>query len=91
MSTHGPVDPQLVAAMNELAHLIDGTFNGEAKGEERKWGFCLLAFPFGDSIDGRMNYISNTDRADIIVALKELLARFEGRHPEEGGAKPGPQ
>jgi hypothetical protein len=90
MSTHGPVDSQLVAAMNKLALLIDGTFNGEAKGEERKWGFCLLAFPF-DNIDGRMNYISNGNRADIIVALKELLARFEGRHPEEGGAKPGPQ
>jgi hypothetical protein len=26
-----------------------------------------------------MNYISNAERADMIVALRELVANFEGR------------
>jgi hypothetical protein len=42
------------------------------------WGFALLMFPLGDRA-GRMNYMSSANREDMIAALKELIANFEGR------------
>lgn len=73
--SHGPIEKKLVDRMNLLALQLDDIFNPM---KPRTVGFVLLAFPF-DGNDGRMNYISNADRKDIIVALKELVANFEGR------------
>jgi hypothetical protein len=44
-----------------------------------------MVFPF-DSFDGRANYISNARREDVIVLLKEQLARFEGQPEMKGKA-----
>lgn len=44
-------------------------------------GFVLLVFG-EDKAGGRVNYISNRDRAEMLTAMKELLARFEGRYQE---------
>lgn len=74
-----PIDPRQYALMNDLARRLDAVFNGTAKGRDRKWGFVLLSFEFGNMEGGRINYISNGEREDIVIALKELLARFEGR------------
>lgn len=79
----GPIDPDLVTYMTSLARGIDRIFNGELQHEARKTGFVLMAFPFGDRA-GRCNYISNADRADVIVLLREQLAHFEGRALPEG-------
>lgn len=46
-------------------------------------GVMVLMFEFG--IGGRMNYMSNAQRKDMIVALKELIATFEGRAQEGTG------
>jgi hypothetical protein len=82
----GPVDPRYVEQMNSLAQMLDESFNGEAKGKDRTIGFCLLLFEFGND-PGRINYISNADRADVVTMLKEQLARFEGQaEPKEGSA-----
>lgn len=35
------------------------------------WGFIILAFPFGEG--GRMNYVSNADRPDVVRALYEFI------------------
>jgi hypothetical protein len=35
------------------------------------WGFVVLAFPFGAG--GRMNYISNAQRADVVRAMYEFI------------------
>lgn len=35
------------------------------------WGFIVLAFPFGAG--GRMNYVSNAERADVVRALYEFI------------------
>jgi hypothetical protein len=79
-----PIEPQFRQQMNAVAQALDESFNGEAKGAERKVGFVLLVFPFG-SDDGRCNYISNgADRNDIVVMLKEQIKRFEGQ-PEMTG------
>ncbi len=65
--------------MNDLAVFIDGLLNGDQMGKDPKVGFVLLCFDFDKADRSRMNYISNGQRPDIIVALKELVARFEGR------------
>lgn len=87
MSNHkigdGPIDTEYVDAMNDLAHSIDQVFNGDAKRGDRKVGFVVMVFPFGEG-EGRCSYISNANRDDIVCLLKEQLARFEGRMIEPG-------
>ena len=71
--------------MNNVARGLDSVFNGTAKGNDKKVGFISCScFPYG-SHDGRCNYISNgADRRDVVVMLKEQIARFEGQ-PEMTG------
>jgi len=81
MSDHelgsGPIQDEYRARMNAIARVLDETFNGDARGSERKTGFVLLVFPYGD-VDGRCNYISNgADRRDIIKLLREQANRFD--------------
>ena len=74
-----PIDPRFYEAMNALAPKLDEFFNGD-RGKARKVGFFLGVFNFdGGAEGGRFNYISNADRADIIVLLKEMTAKFEGQ------------
>jgi hypothetical protein len=81
-----PIEEQYHKMMNDIARALDGAFNGDAKGEDRKTGFVLLVFPF-DSTDGRCNYISNgADRKDIVVMMKEQIKRFEGQPDITGSA-----
>lgn len=77
-----PIQEQYRRMMSDLARHIDVIFNGDKKGLERKTGFALVVFPFGDAPKGRVNYISNANREDMIVALKEFIARNEGRYHE---------
>jgi len=35
------------------------------------WGFVLLAFPFG--ADGRMNYVANAKREDVVRVMYEFI------------------
>jgi hypothetical protein len=80
-----PIDPEYREKMNAVAHVLDEFFNGEAKGQDRKAGFVLLVFPFGEGEGQRCNFISNgADRKDIVALFKEMLARFQGQ-PEATG------
>lgn len=70
----GPIEPGYVRQMNDIAYALDQAFNGDV---DRKTGFVLLVFPFGDE-SGRCNYISNgADRRDIVRLFREQIARFE--------------
>lgn len=60
------------AVMNAWADLLKEAFSG--------YGFALLVFDWGDK--GRMNWISNAKREDMIAALKEAAATLEGRSHE---------
>jgi hypothetical protein len=81
-----PIEDRYHALMNAVAATIDEAFNGKAKGKDRKVGFVLLVFPFGNE-DGRCNYISNgADRRDIVVMMKEQIKRFEGQPEMKGTA-----
>ncbi len=82
-----PIQPEFHDMMNHLARELDKFFNGDAKGTDRKNGFVLMVYPFGNlaSGDARCNYISNgADRRDVVTLMREMIARFEGQ-PEQSG------
>lgn len=84
--SHGPIIAEQRERMSLLARALDEQFNGDLRGHDRKVAFVLLTAKFGDfDGTGRVNYISNGERADIITMMKELIARFEGRYDEKGG------
>ena len=78
-----PIQARYRAMMNGLAEGIDKLLNGKQR--PKKVGFVLLIAEFGEIDGGRVNYISNGDRADMIAMMKEWIARAEGRYAEEGG------
>lgn len=71
--------------MNALAAALDSALNGTRKGEDRTVAFVLLVSEFG-AMTGRVNYISNGQRSDIVAMLKEITARFEGQPELKGKA-----
>jgi hypothetical protein len=78
MAMKGPIQEEYRAQMNAVARMLDEVFNGSTRGADRKVGFVLLVFPFGEGKDGRCNYISNgADRVDIIRLLREQANRFD--------------
>ena len=82
-----PIQSQYHEQMNAVAKGLDQIFNGEAHGPDRKTGFVLLIFPFGESDSGRCNFISNgADRRDVVTLMKEMIARFEGQAELSGKA-----
>ena len=80
-----PIEAKYRDFMNNLAHAIDDILNGKATGDDKKTGFCLLMFDFGEG-PGRCNYISNANRDGVVTLLKEQLARFQGQPEMEGHA-----
>jgi hypothetical protein len=48
------------------------------EGLPQGWGFFLMAFPFNDA-PGRMNYISNANRTDVIKLMKEWIEKEEAK------------
>jgi hypothetical protein len=82
----GPVQEEFHERMVALVEVLDETFNGKLTGQDRKIGFVLMVFPFGDQT-GRCNYLSNgADRKDIILLMREMIARFEGQAEVRGTA-----
>lgn len=78
-----PIQAQYRARMNRLARQIDEGLNGRRKpGRPPRVGFVLLTAEFGQIDNGRVNYISNGSREDMIAMLREYLARLEGRYHE---------
>jgi hypothetical protein len=39
-----------------------------------KWGFVVLAFPLNTD-EGRMNYVSNAERKDVVRAMYEFIEK----------------
>jgi hypothetical protein len=72
-----PIEHRYHQQMVEIARLIDEKLNGpNCPVNERKTGFVVMTFPFGESA-GRCNYISNgINRDDVVRLMKEQIARF---------------
>ncbi|TCL90328.1 hypothetical protein C8J38_10844 [Rhizobium sp. PP-WC-2G-219] len=70
--------------MQSMASALDEVLN--EKDKPKKNGFVLLVFPFDCPEGQRLNYVSNGERQDIVVALKEIVARFEGQPQQSGRA-----
>lgn len=86
--THGPIQEQYRKQMNRLAKLIDEFFNGRRKPNRKPTvGFILLTAEFGKIDGGRVNYISNGNREDMIAMMREYLARVEGRYSDGSETK----
>lgn len=64
-----PIRPDLIEKMNGIGKILGDN--------SKPYGFTLLVFDYGDS--GYMNYISNANREDMIAAMKEFIAKHEGR------------
>ena len=83
-----PIQSKYRRAMNNLARVIDVALNGKRKPNRKPTvGFILLTAEFGKIDGGRVNYISNGDREDMIAMLREYLARVEGRYSEPSETK----
>ncbi|WPE19935.1 hypothetical protein [Shinella zoogloeoides] len=63
--------------MRALAKTLDGILN--PPGGRKTIGFALFTFPIDGPEGARTNYASNCQRADMVIALKEVVARFEGQ------------
>lgn len=70
--------------MQSMAQAIDDILN--ERGKPKKNGFVLLVFPLDMPEGNRTNYISNSQRGDVVAALKEVVARFEGQAAQKGNA-----
>jgi len=80
-----PIDEQYQQQMIAIMKALDEFINGEAQGPDRETAIVVMMFPFGDKPGGRVNYMSNgVSREDMIVLMKEQIARFEGQ-PEITG------
>lgn len=80
-----PIEPKMKEIMNDIGR----TLGRAIKEVDGNYGFCLFVFEFGHG--GRINYISNANREDMIATLKEFIAKAEGRHYEEDFTKKRPQ
>jgi hypothetical protein len=75
----GPVEDDMKAQIHAVGQAINDFLNPDQ--ENKEIGFCILMFKFGEPpTSDRMNYLSNTNREDMIAAMKEFVARAEGRH-----------
>lgn len=78
-----PIQAEHHALMNALAHGVDEALNGPRQiGIKPRLGFVLLVAEFGKIDGGRVNYISNGNREDMLAMCREYLARAEGRYIE---------
>ena len=78
-----PIQEEHRALMNALASGVDEALNGpKLPGVKPKIGFVLLVAEFGKMDGGRVNYISNGEREDMLTMCREYLARSEGRFTE---------
>ena len=83
-----PIQERYRSQMNKLARTIDEYFNGRRKAvRKRNVGFILLTAEFGKIDGGRVNYISNGEREDMLAMMREYLARAEGRYSDGTGTQ----
>jgi hypothetical protein len=76
------IDAKYRGKMNAVASVLDDFFNPDGSG---RVVFTLLIAESGKIQGGRVNFISNGEREDIVSMLREFLGRVEGRVSPEAG------
>lgn len=77
-----PIEPRFEDTMRALAEALDEALNGDDKGKDRSVGFILMVYPHrGGKPGDRCNYISNSQRSQVVTMLKEQLRRFKKTMP----------
>lgn len=70
-----PIEKKHREQMNAIMQALTEVFPG--------YGVSLMVFDMGKPDEprksGRINYICNADRASMLLALKEFIARHEGK------------
>lgn len=82
MGFEAPIERDKTEMMNRLAGLLDHSVNPNMDAGQRPNGFVLMVFPFNRMGDdgpapGRMNYISNANRDEVIAALEDQVQRLK--------------
>lgn len=77
MSSEGSVQEQYKEQLRAVARAIDEFLNPDR--ENKKVGWAILMFPFDCPPGARTNYMSNTERSDMLNSMKEFIARAEGQ------------
>jgi len=83
-----PIPNKYHDMMNCLAEGLDQMLNGPLKqGAQRDVAFVvIIADAETDKASGaQVNYISNCKQPDMLLMLKEMIARIEGRYSAEVG------
>lgn len=78
-----PVDLIKLAQLEELNRQFTIVIDAELtrRGLKGSVGFALLMFSFGEGAE--MTWASNAERAEMITALKEFIAKNEGGELDE--------
>jgi len=71
-----PIPANIRELMNDIGNIIGRVIQKQVNKGEEKYGFALFMFDFKP---GRISYISNANREDMLAALKEFIAKHEGR------------
>ena len=64
-----PIQPEVAEKMKKLAEILDRAIPDG-------FGFALLVFELGT--EAHLNYISNVERADVVLAMTEFVSRTGG-------------
>lgn len=76
-----PIDMQKLQLLETINNEIAVDMKARMKALGQEWGFCLFMFSFGEGSE--MTYIANAPRGDMILALKEFIAKVETGQGDE--------
>ena len=70
------VEDKVKSHMKHLAHTIEANIPD-------KWGFILMTYPH--KTKGELIYVSNSNREDVVKALKEFIEKTENTYGNDTG------
>jgi hypothetical protein len=81
-----PEENKLALTLEEMAEQMRVAVKAAEAQLPAGVGVALLVFDMQGPIGSRANYISNCQRDDMIAAMKEMIARWEGQPLQSGQA-----
>lgn len=64
------------ARLRHVAHVLEDML-------PEGYGFTLLTYQFGENPDNRLNYVSNSNREDVVKAMKEWIEKTENTYGQD--------